>query len=718
MDENARGAGRLRGEQPFSGSSPDPSADQELRLAAERIILARYGPPGVVIDEHLKILQSRGHTSPFFEMPQGPASLDLSRMLRDGLSTPVSQAAQRAIEQDLPVRIGGLQVSDNGELREVMVEVLPVHMVTPRSSCFLVLFAPSSGAPSPPEARDRELAADDKEALLERFRRDLYATKFYLQTLLEERDARAQELMLANEAMRSANQSMRNAQQELEMVGGELHKAREELQKTDEIKRRNADLSSLLNSANLPVLLLGNELQFRHFSQLTQRVMNLRPQDLGRPFTDIRLNLRTGNLESLFQDVLQSLTPCEMEVQDGDGRWYLLRAGPYRTADNRIDGLVVVLVDIDQMRRVRQELRSALDLARLLIESLPLPLAVIDRGFRIRIVNDAFRRVAAIRQGDLDGRSLPDLVSALWGLEEPLRTHLQNLRDSPDRTATFSFEQETSGEKSQVLQIRGGVLESDGHPYLVLTFEEITAHREIERLWMRERARLAAQVHATAQELTRAQKELRAMAASLFASHEEERRSVARELHDDICQKLALLEIDAQQAEPRIASDPSQARRELERLRSAIGELSEGVRRISHGLHPSAIEDLGITPAIRSLTEDFAEREEMIATFQAENIPESIPLDIATGMYRVAQEALRNIARHAGRTHVKVLLAGEAGALRLQVIDAGKGFESRDRHPGLGLMCAEERARIMGGSLTVESTPGEGTRVNVMVPLP
>lgn len=710
-----------------NGSGPAPtsisatSEDKKLRRAADRIILARYGPPGVVIDAKMRILQSRGHTAPFIEMPQGPVSLKITRMLRDSIAAPVSQAVQRAVEQDLPVRVEGLRVPESDGIREITLEVLPIPVAVPRSRCFLVLFVPSdrSTPELSPEAGESGERLDKDESA-ERLRQDLRSTRFYLQTLIEERDARNQELVLANEEIQSANNAMHNAYEELKNIKEELRSANEGLQAVNGLRQRNAaltqsvnDLTNLLNSVNLPVLMLNSELNIGHFSTLTQRVMNLRQQDIGRPFTDIRLNLRTGNLESIFQEVLETLSPREMEVQDSEGRWYLLRVRPYRTADNRIEGVVVVLVDIDQHRRTRQELRDGLDFALALIESVPLPLAVIDADFRIRVVNEAFRTLAGLGKDAADGRSLPDLALALWGLEEPLRTHLENLRASMAVGGHFDFEFRTPGAQPRVLNIRGCVLNSD----LLVTIQDITAHKEVERTLTLERERLADEVTSTAGELKRTQDELRALAGSLFTSQEEERRRVARELHDDIGQKLALLEIEAQQVEPRIDSDPGRALAELQHVRAGIGRLSEEVRRISHALHPSVIEDLGITPAIRSLVEDFRDREQMIVTFRSQNVPEGIPVEIATGLYRITQEALRNVAKHAGKTHVKVLLDSKPGGIRLQVIDSGKGFDPHARRSGLGLISTEERTRIMRGTLTIESEPGIGTRVTVDVPL-
>ena len=376
--------------------------------------MARYGPPGIVIDEKLEILQSRGHTSPFIEMPQGAVSLQLTRMLRKSLSSQVTKAVDNAVEQDVPVRLEGLRVTDDDQERQVTLEVLPIHTMAPRSKCFLVLFAAPQQAPIT-DGHERDGAAIigeaiDRDHLVERLRQDLASTKLYLQTLIEERDAKNQELVSANEEIQSAN---------------------EEMQSTN-------DLSNLLNRVNLPVLMLGTEFHIRHFTPATQRLMNLRAPGVGRPFSEIRLNLNIDDLEPLFHEVLGTLTPREMEVQDHKGRCYLLRVRPYRTTDNKIDGLVVVLLDVDQLRRSQQELRGTRDFARSIIESVPLPLAVVGLDFRIRSVNDAFRNLSGSGKEDLDRRSLPDLASAVWGLDEPLRTHLEALRVSSISPATLN----------------------------------------------------------------------------------------------------------------------------------------------------------------------------------------------------------------------------------------------------------------------------------------
>ena len=265
--------------------------------------------------------------------------------------------------------------------------------------------------------------------------------------------------------------------------------------------------------------------------------------------------------------------------------------------------------------------------------------------------------------------------------------------------------------------VRGRPLQPDGKQFLLVTFEDITAHRKVERLLTAERERLASEVASTTKELNSSREELRALSASLLTSQEEERRRVARELHDDISQQLAAIGMAGDEVLVAMTDHPDSAREELERILKGLRGLAEDVRILSHRLHPSMLEDLGLAAALRSLTEEFGEREDMIATFYAQNVPEEIPSEIATGLYRIAQEALRNVAKHAGKTHVKVQLRGFSGGIELQVVDSGAGFDMERKQRGLGLISMRERAHLIGATIQIQSAIRDGTKVSVYVPL-
>lgn len=220
-----------------------------------------------------------------------------------------------------------------------------------------------------------------------------------------------------------------------------------------------------------------------------------------------------------------------------------------------------------------------------------------------------------------------------------------------------------------------------------------------------------------ARDLERTEGGLRSLAAHLFTAQEEERQHIARELHDDVSQRLSLIGITLQEI-----TGIGLRREDLERLRWArrqVGTLNTDVRNLSHRLHPSILVDLGLPAALKALVQEFGERENMPVTFVSQDLPEAWPPMAATSLYRIAQEALRNVSKHAGKTHVKVVLSGTDSRLQLRVMDFGVGFdqESTITSRGLGMISMQERAGLAGGVLAVRSALGEGTTVTAEVPV-
>ena len=366
--------------------------EQELQRAADRIVLARYGPPGLIIDERMNVLQSRGQTSQFLDITQGAVSWNLMRVLQRRAGERGATTVQRAIQDNVPASSEAVLIDEQNGEQHVAIDVLPITSASSRPRSFLVLFQSfdKNGA-------DRRLAehllqpqltVDEKDRLIAQLRQDLSSTRFHLQSLVEERDARNQELVSANEEIQSANEELQSTNEELETTKEELQSANEELQTVnDELQQRNNvltqtgnDLTNLLNSVNIPLLMLNSDLQIRQFTPPMQRILSVRPSDMGRSISEIRLQLSIENLEPILNEVLESLGTREMEVQDKEGRWHLLRVRPYRTSENKIEGLVVLLLDIDQLRRSQQQLVDARDFASSVVESVPVPILVLNDG--------------------------------------------------------------------------------------------------------------------------------------------------------------------------------------------------------------------------------------------------------------------------------------------------------------------------------------------------
>jgi two-component system, chemotaxis family, CheB/CheR fusion protein len=402
-------------------------------------------------------------------------------------------------------------------------------------------------------------------------------------------------------------------------------------------------------------------------------------------------------------------------VQDREGRWHLLRIRPYRTAENKIEGLVVLLLDIDQLRRSQQLLVDARDFASSVVESVPVPIVVLNHDCTIRTANSAFRHLTQLQSKELEGRSLPDLVGLLWGVDQ-LKERLSELLKAPPGS-TMEFEHESTTAQRKNLLINGKSLSTDGNRVLLLMIEDVTLRREAETLVVQQKEALEGEIAVAARKLNRTQEELRGLTAHLFTAQEEERQWVSRELHDDISQRLSVLEMLLNDVNLKDATKPN--RPKLESALEQVHSLNTSVRQISHRLHPAILNDLGLSAALKALVTEFGEQEKMPATYVTQNLPESWSQQAATAIYRIAQEALRNVAKHAGKTHVKLILAGEGDRLQLKVMDFGTGFdqESETESTGLGLITMQERARLAGGILTIASKLGEGTTVTVDVPL-
>jgi len=220
-------------------------------------------------------------------------------------------------------------------------------------------------------------------------------------------------------------------------------------------------------------------------------------------------------------------------------------------------------------------------------------------------------------------------------------------------------------------------------------------------------------------ELARSREALWRLAGRLLSVQEEERRRLARELHDDLTQRLAVLAIEAGKLEQQVGAAPGKLRDKLRQMKEQIVKLSADVHDISRQLHPSIIDDLGLRQAIQSECVNFTKREGIVIRYEPKDIPPKIPRDISICLFRIVQEGLRNIARHAKVEEAKVRLVGGDKRITLIIEDSGIGFEPAKARgeAGLGLVSMEERVRLIQGELRVNSKPGEGTVINVTAPL-
>lgn len=217
----------------------------------------------------------------------------------------------------------------------------------------------------------------------------------------------------------------------------------------------------------------------------------------------------------------------------------------------------------------------------------------------------------------------------------------------------------------------------------------------------------------------KSQRDLSQLSARMVKAQEEERSRIARELHDHINQRLAFLSLGLGHLRRKLADAGPAHHSAINDLCEEASRISKDVHCISHNLHSSTLDHLGAVPAIRRLCAEFSERRGIDVDFESNQIPE-MPPDVALCLFRIVQESLNNAWKHGQAEAVRVQLSANRGGIRVEIRDAGRGFNSdkATTHEGLGFISMQERARMFGGTFRVQSTPARGTTVHVWIPLP
>jgi two-component system, chemotaxis family, CheB/CheR fusion protein len=647
----------------------------DFQKQTEQILLQRYTPPALVIDSDLHILHIQGNIGPYLVLPTGPPTVHLLKMLRPEFVLDLRRAVSKAQKEGTAAATGLIQFEHAGLPGAVRLEVSPLTKGKGGKPDMLVAFntTPPGGSPSP---KTRSKIPSKKDSTLER---ELASTRDYLSTVIADHETAQEEMKAAHEEILSSSEELQSTNEELETAKEELQSSNEELLTlNEELLHRNLDLSVLTNDLNnvlvgveIPVVVLDGSLHIRRFTPMAGKLLNIVETDVGRPFSDVASALEVSDWDALFAEVASQVYPLEREVKDKTGRWLSLRLRPYRTSDNKIDGVIVILLDTDIIQR---ELEESRDYARMLLESAEQAIVAANAEGKIVLINGATEKMFGYPRAELLGKPLDRILPA----------ELEGRR--------------RNGSKFP-LEVSLSTIDQAGVQLTVAFMTDITERQRLETLSETYRA------------------EIRALAAQLITAQEEERRRVSRELHDSLCQKLASLALDVENLAVALPP-PATTRARLQALCARAVKVSEEARHIAYELHPSVLDDLGLVVSLKALCDEFAKTEKMRVNFSAGKLPDLIPQKIASGLYRIAEESLRNVAKHAKAKHLSVALAVRDHGLVLSLEDDGIGFapQAVKGKGGLGLVSIGERARIVGGTMSIESKPGAGTRISVRVP--
>ena len=462
---------------------PSPVSHLDVQREADRAVLAHYAPPGVVVTDDLTIVQFRGQTGPYLEPAPGTATLDLLRLAREELRVDLRSTLERARQSGISAR-SQVRAFRAGPLeRKVDLEVIPLLPPAVPERHFIVLFreeppTPITAASAPAAPGSAEAA---QRAVEDGLRGELASTRAYLQSVIEQLEAGNEELRAANEEVVSSNEELQSTNEELQTAKEELQATNEELstvndemlQRNVEATRINDDLSNVLISAGIAIVILGRDSRIRRFTPPAARLLNLIGTDVGRPLSDIKSNLRAPELLDLISEVLEHLVPREQSITDETGHWYQLNVRPYMTTDRKVDGTVLTIVDIDAVQRGQTLLAEARDYAEGIVDTVREPLLVLDENRKIRSANRSFYKSFQVTRELVEGRRFelvgdgqwvqPELSAALTRLEASASSDEVRLQDTATQFAG----------RAMSISVRS-LLRAGQAPWLLLAFLDLT----------------------------------------------------------------------------------------------------------------------------------------------------------------------------------------------------------------------------------------------------
>lgn len=464
-----------------------------------------------------------------------------------------------------------------------------------------------------------------------------------------------------------------------------------------------SDLNNVLSLIPIPYLIVDDDHRLRRLTPEAAKLCHLYSEDVGRPVRQLPFEAGSSDLSELSLRVSERAETLRREIRANDGRWYSMRVGPYRAAEGAIDGVLVAFVDIDELKQSHDQVRSESEATvRALLETATQAILAVDGEGHIVLANAAAEAMFGYSRAELLDLALEKLIPARLREQHAQdraawRLHPQN---RPMGVGRDLVALRKDGSEFPV-EVSLSHIRTNGDMLGVAFLSDITDRKKNEAA------------------LLEYQRSLQELTSRLLSVQEAETKLLARELHDVFSQKLAGLGMQISVLIKSSSKSHGVPVTKLKALGQEVSELAEDIHRMSRQLHPAILDDLGLEAALHEECDSFSQQAGIPVDFQAEGVSRSLPEDIALCLYRVAQESLRNIAKHAQATEVRVLLTSDRESATLSIEDVGDGFDLEEVRGkgGLGLISMEERARLVNGTLSIRSQPGVGTQVELRVSL-
>ncbi len=714
--EESSGKKRLRTDRPDNAAGRI-SVPKEV----DRTLINRYAPCGVIVNDNLEIIQFRGDTSPYFQNPPGEPSLKLLKLAREGLQSALDAAIKEAKDTNANVRKEGLHVESGGEIREVDLEVLPIAIPLSTERYWGLMFDDRSvRSKAPPDSLVAEKEVSASKDGGHHWKRELDTTKAFLESVIEEREAMVGELQSANEEVLSSNEELQSINEEIQTAKEELQSTNEELTTlNDELHRANLeslqhvnDLNNLLDSVRIPVIIVGSDLKIRRFTPAAEKLLHLIPGDVGRPIGDVNSRFPIPDLEKMLLEVMNSIVIKEQQIHDGSGIWYSLRIHPYKTVDKKIEGAVVVLVDVESMKRTEIAIAKARDTAEDILATVREPLIVLDAHLKIKRANPSFYVVFNTTPEATEGKSLFEIGNGHWDNAE-LRSRLGRVISGNTPINGFEIDREFPpvGFKSMVLNA-AKVFHRQGEDLILLAIEDMT---EIKKA--------AETIREKANALARANKDL-----------EDFSHIVAHDLKAPLRKTNSFIELLRKDIPDALSEKSSVYMGHIVQGCQKMADMIDGVLKFSKATAiQQSVGDIDLNDVVRDALTDL---DLAIDESNAQVVVGTLPKVKAQAlqMSQVMVNLLENAIKYRGTEPLRIELSvkEENNFWVFSVRDNGLGIDQSDSQrifdlfqrrftngrsgSGVGLTICRRIVENYGGRIWVESEKGKGSTFSFTLP--
>jgi two-component system CheB/CheR fusion protein len=702
-----------------------------------------YGPPSVIVNERYAILHVSESAGRYLHQPKGPITGDLLTLVRPELQLELRTALFHAFEKSKATVSRPVNVQFNGHRRRVVVSVRPrpdepgLDRMTEGQA--LVLFVEDE-LMDPEEVTaeaDAPRTQVERDQMVAQLQAETRRLREQLQITIEEYDSSNEEMKAANEELQSINEEYRSATEELETSKEELQSVNEELQtvnnemrnKLDEVSRAHKELENLMGATDIATLYLDRELRIQRYTAGVQELFNIISVDRGRRISDLTHKMGYNLFMEDAEQVLRSLIPMEREVQRSDGNWFLMRLRPYRTTEDRIEGVVISFIDINQLKETTQELvqakdtleervlertreldqanqqiRQARDLFYALFNANPIPTALIRMEDDVFVnVNDEFIRFFDLERDALIGHPAGEFGLSL-GLElgpQP-RLDMQTREDFLDlikrEGRVGSYEMQITRPSGDVRNILASLqyIEVENTDSLITTFIDIT-------------------------DRVRAEQQIRSLASELTATEQAERHRLAQILHDDLQQRIFAIQMQLSFLRDAYEKNDLQAFSvDFPQLEEWLADAIKVTRQLSVDLSPPILHGEGLVEATIWLGSQMEEQYDLKVNITSNGTPIAIDEKLRVLIFYAIRELLFNIVKHAGTLEASVRFEHTNSRLLVIVEDQGSGFDSArvlsDPTVAHGLLILRHRLNLLRCRMDVHSQPGQGTEVIIEVP--